>query len=79
LFGTLWEGDSGWFIRKRNSVGWKKMKGVSPISKGNSGLYIQKAWVSENHFCTGEVKVEEKSNEITAYRKFCHPWILKKQ
>lgn len=44
----------------------KKLKGVSPKSKGNSGLYILNAWVSENRFCIGQQKVEEKSNEITA-------------
>jgi predicted transposase YbfD/YdcC len=44
----------------------KKLKGVSPHSKGNSGLYILNAWVSENRFCVGQVKVEDKSNEITA-------------
>jgi predicted transposase YbfD/YdcC len=44
----------------------KKLKGVSPHSKGNSGLYILNAWVSENRLCIGQEKVEEKSNEITA-------------
>jgi predicted transposase YbfD/YdcC len=44
----------------------KKLRGVSPSSKGNSGLYILNAWVSENCFCVGQEKVEEKSNEITA-------------
>jgi predicted transposase YbfD/YdcC len=44
----------------------KKLKGASPCSKGNSGLYILNAWVSENRFCIGQEKVEEKSNEITA-------------
>jgi predicted transposase YbfD/YdcC len=44
----------------------KKLKGVSPHSKGNRGLYILNAWVSENRLCIGQEKVEEKSNEITA-------------
>jgi len=47
----------------------KKLRGVSPGSKGNSGLYILNAWVSENRFCIGQEKVEEKSNEITAIPK----------
>jgi predicted transposase YbfD/YdcC len=47
----------------------KKLKGVSPGSRGNSGLYILNAWVSENRFCVGQGKVEEKSNEITAIPK----------
>jgi len=44
----------------------KKLKGVSPTSKGNSGLYILNAWVGENRFCVAQEKVEEKSNEIKA-------------
>jgi predicted transposase YbfD/YdcC len=44
----------------------KKLRGVSPSSKGNSGLYVLNAWVSENRICIGQCKVEEKSNEITA-------------
>jgi predicted transposase YbfD/YdcC len=44
----------------------KKIKGVCPGSKGNSGLYILSAWVSENRLCVGQTKVEDKSNEITA-------------
>ena len=47
----------------------KKLKGVSPTSKGNSGLYILNAWVGENRFCVGQEKVQEKSNEITAIPK----------
>jgi predicted transposase YbfD/YdcC len=47
----------------------KKFRGVSPHSKGNSGLYVLNAWVSENRFCIGQEKVEEKSNEITAIPK----------
>jgi predicted transposase YbfD/YdcC len=47
----------------------KKLKGVSPGSKGNNGLYILNAWVSENRFCVGQERVEEKSNEITAIPK----------
>ncbi len=44
----------------------KALKGVSPTSKGNAGLYILNAWVSENSICVGQQKVEDKSNEITA-------------
>lgn len=47
----------------------KKMRGVSPTSKGNSGLYIMSAWVSDVRLCIGQVKVEDKSNEITAIPK----------
>ncbi|KAA6347038.1 hypothetical protein EZS27_005449, partial [termite gut metagenome] len=47
----------------------KKLKGVSPTSRGNRGLYILNVWVSENRLCIGQEKVEEKSNEITAIPK----------
>jgi predicted transposase YbfD/YdcC len=54
---------------KQTVLDGKKLKGVSPTSKGNSGLYILNAWVSENRMCVGQEKVEEKSNEITAIPK----------
>jgi hypothetical protein len=51
----------------------KKRKGVSPHRKGNSGLYVLNAWVSENCLCIGQEKVEEKSNEITATESTVFP------
>jgi hypothetical protein len=44
----------------------KKLKGVSPTGRGNRGLYTVNARVAENRLCTGQKKVENKSNEITA-------------
>lgn len=44
----------------------KKIRGHSPRSKGNDGLYVLTAWVSEQELCVGQMAVEEKSNEITA-------------
>jgi len=44
----------------------KKIRGVSPKSRGNKGLYILSAWVSESRLCIGQKKVQDKSNEITA-------------
>jgi len=44
----------------------KKLRGVSPKSRGNKGLFILSAWVGENRICLGQKKVEDKSNEITA-------------
>jgi predicted transposase YbfD/YdcC len=44
----------------------KKLRGVSPTSRGNAGCYILNAWVGENRFCAGQEKVDDKSNEITA-------------
>jgi predicted transposase YbfD/YdcC len=44
----------------------KKQCGASPTSRGNRGLYLLNAWVSENRFCIAQKRVEDKSNEITA-------------
>jgi hypothetical protein len=44
----------------------KKLRGVSSTSRGNTGMYIVNAWVSENRLCVGQKKVEDRSNEITA-------------
>ena len=54
---------------KQICIDGKKIKGVNPRAKGNSGLYIVSAWVSENEICVGQQRVEEKSNEITAIPK----------
>ena len=48
------------------SMDGKKMRGVSPKSRGNKGLFILSAWVGEHRLCLGQQKVEGKSNEITA-------------
>lgn len=44
----------------------KKLRGRDPPSKGNRGLYIVNARVSEHRVCIGQKKVEDKSNEIEA-------------
>lgn len=52
--------------QKQICLDGKKLRGVSPRSSGNAGLYVVNAWVSENRLCVGQVRVEQKSNEITA-------------
>lgn len=47
----------------------KKIRGESPKSRGNKGLFILSAWASEQRICIGQEKVEDKSNEITAIPK----------
>ncbi len=54
---------------KQICIDGKKLKGVSPTSRGNQGMYIVNAWVAENNLCIGQQKVEDKSNEITAIPK----------
>lgn len=51
---------------KQIVIDGKKQCGASPRSRGNKGLYILNAWVSENRFCVAQEKVEDKSNEMTA-------------
>lgn len=51
---------------KQIVIDGKKQCGASPTSRGNKGLYILNAWVSENRFCIAQERVEDKSNEISA-------------
>mgnify|MGYP003708948823 CR=1 FL=1 len=54
---------------KQICVDGKKLRGCNPQSRGNRGLYIVNAWVSENRLCIGQQKVCDKSNEIDAIPK----------
>lgn len=65
LFESLSNGLNGRLI----SFDGKKLRGVSPKSRGNKGLYVLSAWVSDYRLTIGETKVEDKSNEITAIPK----------
>ena len=51
---------------KQICIDGKKLRGVTPTKRGNHGLYILNAWVAENKLCIGQLKVGDKSNEITA-------------
>jgi len=53
----------GELSEKQICLDGKKLKGVSPHTQGNAGLYIVNAWVSENRLCMGQQRVEDKSNE----------------
>lgn len=55
--------------QKQICLDGKKLRGVSPRSPGNAGLYLVNAWVSENRLCVGQQRVADKSNEITALPK----------
>ncbi|HNI45676.1 MAG TPA: ISAs1 family transposase [Chitinophagales bacterium] len=56
----------GIVAEKQICIDGKKLKGVAPTKRGNAGLFLLSAWVSENRLCIGQTKVEDKSNEITA-------------
>ena len=48
------------------AIDGKKLRGVSPKTSGNEGLYILSAWACKEEISLGEIRVEDKSNEITA-------------
>ncbi|OAV64772.1 Transposase [Bacteroidales bacterium Barb6XT] len=56
----------GLLSEKQICLDGRKLKGVSPGSRGNTGLYIVNARVAENRPCTGQKRADDKSNEITA-------------
>lgn len=62
LFNCISDGLEG----KQINFDGKKLKGASPKSRGNKGFFILSAWVSDYHISIGQVKVNSKSNEITA-------------
>lgn len=41
-------------------------KGTADKHKGLNGIHLLNAWSSENGICIGQLKVDDKSNEITA-------------
>ena len=51
---------------KHIAIDGKKIKGASPKSRGNQGLYILNAWVSNYNLCIGQCRIENKKNEISA-------------
>jgi predicted transposase YbfD/YdcC len=51
---------------KQICIDGKKLRGVSPGTRGSKGLHILHAWVAENRICIGQQRVDDKSNEITA-------------
>jgi predicted transposase YbfD/YdcC len=51
---------------KQICIDGKKLRGVSPATRGTKGLHILHAWVAENRLCIGQERVDDKSNEITA-------------
>lgn len=48
------------------AIDGKTMRGTAEKKSGKKGLHIVSAWCSENNLVLGQVKTNEKSNEITA-------------
>ena len=51
---------------KQIALDGKKLRGVTPHSKGMSGLFIVNAWVGENRLCIGQHRVDDKSTARAA-------------
>jgi predicted transposase YbfD/YdcC len=52
--------------RKSISIDGKKLRGESPTSLGNKGLYLMNAYLNAERLVVGQHRVSDKSNEITA-------------
>ena len=67
------EGEGANFVKdlmsKQICIDGKKLKGSSPKSKGNSGIYLLNAWVAEDKICIGQSRIGTKKNEITEIPK----------
>lgn len=48
------------------AVDGKSMRGSRDSASGRQAIHMVRAWASHNHLVLGQVKVEEKANEITA-------------
>jgi hypothetical protein len=51
----------GILSEKQICIDGKKLKGVSPDTRGNKGLHILNAWVAENRICIGQERVDDSS------------------
>lgn len=56
----------GTCINKQISIDGKTVRGVAKGSGEISNLHVVSAWVKEDGVCFGQLRTEEKSNEITA-------------
>ena len=54
----------------------KMLCGSQDTASGKSALYMVSAWAQANHLVLGQLKVEEKSNEITAIPKLLEALML---
>lgn len=52
---------------KQVVIDGKKLRGTNPTSRANEGDYVLNAFVSENQLLIGQLAINNKENEITAY------------
>ena len=60
----------GLLSEKQICLDGKKLKGVSPTSRGNSGFYIVNAWVAENRLCKTTSKYVSLQARIWISKKY---------
>lgn len=60
---------SGSLVGKQIAIDGKELRGTIPSGKKHALVRMVNAWVCENQISFGQVKVSEKSNEITAIPK----------
>jgi len=53
------------------------MRGRADKHSGLQGIHLLHAWSSENNICLGQLKVDDKSNEITAVPELMESLALK--
>ena len=51
------------------AIDGKTVRGSRDSFKGNQAIHMVNAWASDNHLVLGQVRAEDKSNEITAIPK----------
>jgi len=71
--GTVAETSAG----KHISIDGKTLRHSFDTASGKAAVHMVSAWVHENHACFAQVKVDEKSNEITAIPKLLDMLCLK--
>ena len=52
---------------KQVALDGKKLRGANPTARGSKGDYLLNAFVSENALLIGQLRVEDKENEIPSY------------
>lgn len=63
---TLWVTQLGNLSDDIVALDGKVMRGTLDKAKGNPAIHLVSAWSVKNNLCFGQVKVSDKSNEITA-------------
>ena len=66
---TDWVASLADFNQDVVAIDGKVMRRTLDKANGNPAIHLVSAWSVENNFCFGQVKVSDKSNEITAIPK----------